>query len=108
VATGSQQEAAAAVWDAAAATATSTVPPVTVPATGGQAAVVEIPDDDARRPSGASGRIGPRPPSSLRRGMLAMREDGCVVPRQPTHGAEASSSRAILPTPDVTVVRPEQ
>jgi hypothetical protein len=25
-----------------------------------------------------------------------MREDGCVILRQPTHGAEASSSRAVL------------
>jgi hypothetical protein len=32
-----------------------------------------------------------------------MREDGCVMPRQPTHDAEASSSRAGLPTPDITV-----
>jgi hypothetical protein len=37
-----------------------------------------------------------------------MREDGCVVPRKPTHSAEASSSRAVLPAPDVTVARPEQ
>jgi hypothetical protein len=37
-----------------------------------------------------------------------MREDDCVMPRHPTHGAEASSSRATLPTPDGTVARPEQ
>jgi hypothetical protein len=37
-----------------------------------------------------------------------MRENGCMMPRQPTHSAEASSSRAGLPTPDVTVARLEQ
>jgi hypothetical protein len=41
-------------------------------------------------------------------GVLVMREDGCVMPRHPAHGAEASSSRAALPAPDGTVVRPEQ
>jgi hypothetical protein len=37
-----------------------------------------------------------------------MREDGCVMSRQPTHGAEASSSRAGLPAPDAIVARLEQ
>jgi hypothetical protein len=37
-----------------------------------------------------------------------MREDGCVMPRRPTHGAEASSSRAALPAPDAVVARPKQ
>jgi hypothetical protein len=37
-----------------------------------------------------------------------MREDGCVVPRQLTHDAEASSSRTVLPAPNVTITRPEQ
>jgi hypothetical protein len=37
-----------------------------------------------------------------------MREDGCVMLRQPTHGTEASSSRASLPAPGVTVARQEQ
>jgi hypothetical protein len=37
-----------------------------------------------------------------------MREDGCMMPRHPTHGAEASSSRAALPAPDGTAARPEQ
>jgi hypothetical protein len=36
-----------------------------------------------------------------------MREDGCVMPGQPTHGTEASSSRAGVPTPDVTVAHLE-
>jgi hypothetical protein len=37
-----------------------------------------------------------------------MQEDACVMPRHPTHGAEASSSHATLPAPDGTVARPEQ
>jgi hypothetical protein len=37
-----------------------------------------------------------------------MRQDGCVMPRRQTHGAEASSSRATLPAPDAVVARPEQ
>jgi hypothetical protein len=37
-----------------------------------------------------------------------MREDGCVMPPRPTHGVEASSSRASLPTSNTTVARPEQ
>jgi hypothetical protein len=36
-----------------------------------------------------------------------MREDGCVMPRHPTHGVEASSSCASLPAPDGTTTRPE-
>jgi hypothetical protein len=37
-----------------------------------------------------------------------VREEGCVVPWWPTHGAEASPSRAGLPTSDSTVARLEQ
>jgi hypothetical protein len=37
-----------------------------------------------------------------------MCEDGCVMPRHPTHGVEASSSRTALATPDGAAVRPEQ
>jgi hypothetical protein len=37
-----------------------------------------------------------------------MREDDCVMPQHKTHGAEASSSRAGAPAPDVTVACPEQ
>jgi hypothetical protein len=37
-----------------------------------------------------------------------MREDGCVMSQRPTHDVEASSSRAVLPTPDADVAHPEQ
>jgi hypothetical protein len=41
-------------------------------------------------------------------GVLVTWEDGCVIPQCPTHDAEASSSRAVLITPDVVVTAPEQ
>jgi hypothetical protein len=37
-----------------------------------------------------------------------MWEDGCMMSRRPVHGAEALSSRAVLPAPNVEVARPEQ
>jgi hypothetical protein len=51
-----------------AATAASAVPPVPVPTVVDQAAMVEIPDDDAPPPGWASGRTHPRQPPSLRWG----------------------------------------
>jgi hypothetical protein len=92
----------------AAATATPVVPPAPVPAAGDQAPVVDIPDDDAPLPGWGQWEIWPAPAPEPAAGVLVMREDGCVVPRQLTRGAEASSSRAVLPAPDVTVARPEQ
>jgi hypothetical protein len=41
-------------------------------------------------------------------GVLVVREDGCMVPWQPMHGAEASSSRAGLPTADTNVACSER
>jgi hypothetical protein len=40
--------------------------------------------------------------------VLVIRSDGCVMPRCQVHGAEASSLRAALPTPDAVVACPEQ
>jgi hypothetical protein len=40
--------------------------------------------------------------------VLVVRADDCVMPRRPSHGAEASSSRAALPAPDAVVARPKQ
>jgi hypothetical protein len=92
----------------AVATATSAVPPAPVPAAGDQASVVEIPDDDAPPPGWGQWENWPAPAPEPAAGVLVMRENGCVMPRQPTHGAEASSSRAGLPAPDVTVAHLEQ
>jgi hypothetical protein len=40
--------------------------------------------------------------------VLVMREDGCVMLQHPAHDAEASTSHAAPPTPDVIVAHPEQ
>jgi hypothetical protein len=37
-----------------------------------------------------------------------MREDGCVMSQRLAHDAEASTSHAALPAPDVVVTHPEQ
>jgi hypothetical protein len=37
-----------------------------------------------------------------------MQEDDCMMPQRPAHDAEASSSCAVLPTPDAVVTRQEQ
>jgi hypothetical protein len=55
-------------------------------------------------PVGELARASPQ----ARGGVLMVREDCRVMPRQPTHGTEALSSRAGLPAPDVTVEGPEQ
>jgi hypothetical protein len=70
--------------------------------------VVDITDDDA--PPLGWGQWGNYPASALEcaPGVLVMWEDGCVMSRRPAHDAEASSSRAVLPTPDVTVTHPER
>jgi hypothetical protein len=70
--------------------------------------VVEILDDDDPLPGWGQWENWPAPAPELAAGVQVMGEDGCVVPRQPTHDAEASSSRVVLPAPNVTVARPEQ
>jgi hypothetical protein len=108
MATGSYQEATAVAAVTVVATATSVVPPEPVPTAVDQAAVVEIPDDDAPPPGWGQWEnwLAPAPEPAAR--ALVMLEDGCVMPRHPTHDAEVSSSHAGLPAPDVTVARPEQ
>jgi hypothetical protein len=108
VATEPRQEAAVVAAATTAATAASAVPPASIPAAGGQAPVVEIPDDDAPPPGWGQWEDWPMPAPEPATGVLVMREDNRVMARQPTHGAEASSSRGGLPAPDVTVARPEQ
>jgi hypothetical protein len=108
MATGLQQEATAAMAVTTAATAASAVPPEPVPIAVDQAAVVEIPDDNAQPPGWGQWENWPTPAPEPAAGVLVMWEDSCVMPWQPTHGTEASSSCARLPTSDVTVVRPRQ
>jgi hypothetical protein len=90
VATGSRQEAVAAVAATAAATAASAVPPASVPTASDRAAVVEIPNDDAPPPGWGQWENWPAPAPEPAAGVLVMWEDDCVMPRRPTHGAEAS------------------
>jgi hypothetical protein len=90
------------------ATTVPTVPLAPVPVSGGRAAAVQIPDDDAPPPGWGQWGNWPAPAPEPVTGVLVMREDGCVMLRHPTHGVEASSSRATLPAPDGTTTRPEQ
>jgi hypothetical protein len=78
-----------------------------VPSASDCAKVVDVTDDDAPPPGW--GQWGNQPASAPERarGVLVMREDGCVMSQRPAHNAEALSSRAVLPTPDVVVVHPE-
>jgi hypothetical protein len=104
MAMGSRQEVAATI----ASTSTSVVPLVPVLTAVDQAVVVEIPDDDAPPPGWGQWEDWPVPAPEPAAGVLVMREDGCVMPRRPTHGAEASSSCDGLPAPDATVACLEQ
>jgi hypothetical protein len=69
---------------------------------------VEIPDDDASPPGWGQWENWPAPAPEPAAGVSVMREDDCVMPRHPTHGAEASSSRAGPPAPDGTVTCAER
>jgi hypothetical protein len=81
VATGLQQEATAAAAATTAANVAPTVPPGPVPTAVDQAAVVEIPDDDAPPPGWGQWENWPAPAPEPAAGVLVMREDGCVMPR---------------------------
>jgi hypothetical protein len=107
-ATGLRQQVATVVAATVAATAVSAVPPAPVPTAVNQAVVVEIPDDDAPPPGWGQWENWPAPAPEPAAGVLVMREDGCLMPRQLTHGTEASSSRAGLLASNTTVARLEQ
>jgi hypothetical protein len=89
-------------------TSVSEVPSAPIPAAVDQATVVEIPDDDTLPPGWGQWESWPVPALEPAAGVLVMREDGCVMSRQPTHGADASSSRASLPASNTTVAHLEQ
>jgi hypothetical protein len=105
---GSRLEVAAVVEATVAATAAPEVPPEPIPTAADQAAVVEIPDDDAPPPGWGQWENWPAPAPEPAAGVLVVREDGCMVPRRSSHGAEASSSHAGLPAPNTGVVGLEQ
>jgi hypothetical protein len=89
-------------------TATPAVPLEPVPTAIDQAAVVEIPDNDAPPPGWSQWENWPAPAPEPAAGVLVVREDDRVVPRWLTHNAEPSSSRAGLPALNTAVVRLEQ
>jgi hypothetical protein len=82
--------------------------PAPTPVSGSQVAVVDVPDDDSLPPGwdqwGSLPALAPEPPV----GVLVMRDDDCMMSGRPADGAEASSSRPVLPALDGTAVRPEQ
>jgi hypothetical protein len=75
------------------------------PADGDQVAVVDVPDDDVPPPGWGQWENLPAPAPEPPLGVLVMREDDCVMSGRPTHDAEASSSRTVLPALDDTAAR---
>jgi hypothetical protein len=69
---------------------------------------VEIPDDDAPPSGWGQWEDWPALAPEPALGVLVVWEEGHVVPRRPTHGVEASSSRAGLPAPNTAVAGLEQ
>jgi hypothetical protein len=108
MATQPQQEATAATAVMTTATIIPTVPLAPAPTGGDRAAMVEVRDDDAPPPGWGQWGNWPTPAPQPATRVLVMREDGCVMPRNPTHGAEASSSHAALPAPVGIATHPEQ
>jgi hypothetical protein len=84
------------------------IPPAPASVDDSQAAVVEIPDEDTPPPGwdqwGNLAAPAPEPPT----GVFVVRDDSGVASGRPAGDAEASSSRAVLPAPDVVVARPGQ
>jgi hypothetical protein len=88
-------------------TAPST-PQVLAPVDDSHAAGVEIPDEDVLPPGWDQWVSLPAPSPEPPTGVLVVRDDNSVAPGRPADGAEASSSRGVLPASDGTAARPEQ
>jgi hypothetical protein len=84
------------------------VPPTPAPIDDSQATVVEIPDEDVPPPGWDQWVSLPTPAPEPPTGVHVVRDDGGVAPGRPADGAEASSSREVLPASDGTTARPEQ
>jgi hypothetical protein len=87
---------------------TPSITPTPAPVDDSQATVVEIRDEDVPPPGWDQWTNLPAPAPEPPTGVLVVRDDGGVAPGRPADGAEASLSRAVLPTSDGTAVRPEQ
>jgi hypothetical protein len=84
------------------------VPPAPAPIDDSQATVVEISDEDVPPPGWDQWVSLPTPAPEPPTGVLVVRDDGGVAPGRPADGAEASSSREVLPASDGTAARPKQ
>jgi hypothetical protein len=82
--------------------------PASALAGGNQVAVVDVPNDDVPPPGWGQWGSLPAPAPEPPVGVLVMREDVCVMSGCPTHGAEASSSRATLHASGGATTRLEQ
>jgi hypothetical protein len=96
---------AAITTTAVTAPSTSSAP---VPVSVSQAAVVEVSEDNTPPPGWDQWASLPAPTPEPPVGALVVRDDGCVMSGRPADGAEASSSRAVLPASDGAAARPEQ
>jgi hypothetical protein len=83
------------------------IPPAPASVSGSQVAVVEIPDDDTPPLGWDQWGNLPAPAPEPPVGALVVRDDGRVTSGRPADGAEASSSRAVLPASDGATARPE-
>jgi hypothetical protein len=72
-----------------------------------QAAVVEIPDEDVPLPGWDQWVNLPAPSPEPLTGVLVVRDNDGVAPGCPADGAEASSSRGVLPASDGAAVHSE-
>jgi hypothetical protein len=84
------------------------ISPAPTPVGGSQAVVVKVLDDDTSLPRWDQWGSLPAPAPELPVGALVVRDNGRVTSRRPADGAEASSSRAVLPASDGAAARPEQ
>jgi hypothetical protein len=83
-------------------------PPAPAPVDDSQAAVVDIPDEDVP-PLGWDQWVSlPTPAPEPPTGGLVVRDDGGVAAGRPANGAEASSSRRVLPASGGAATHPEQ
>jgi hypothetical protein len=73
-----------------------------------QAAVVQIPAEDVPPPGWDQWVNLPAPALEPPTGALVVRDDGSVALGRPADGAEASSSRAVLPASDSAAAHPGQ
>jgi hypothetical protein len=103
-----QQVVAATMAVMTTAVTTPSISPAPAQISGNQAAVMEVSDDDSPPPGWDQWGSLPAPAPELPVGALVVSDDGCVMSGRSADGAEASSSRPVLPASDGAAARPEQ